>query len=216
MAAAAEKPVSNYDFQVDMARDIFLAYDQQQLIRKFHLTADNTWISLDYMNTPLRIHRASARVEENRGGLWQECRSFNTVMTVYDLLCYHKGPLAPTLTGAWCTSASFILTGVTNSEGFARKYADFFQNHTEELRHACQRLGGVPVRSMAGADISYKLPVTSFFPVLLQFWQADDEFPPKLMVMWDTNADQFLHFETTFYLQGDLLERLKACMRPGI
>ena len=39
-------------------------------------------------------------------------------------------------------------------------------------------------------------------------WEGDDEFPPKLQMMWDRNAISFLHFETTFYLQGDLIERL--------
>jgi len=210
---AGEKPVSNYDLQVDMAREIFLSYDQEQLIRKFQLNADEDWIGLTYIGTPLRIHRDSARVEECRAGQWQECRSFNTVMTVYDLLCYHKGQYMPALTGSWCTSANFILTGVTNADSFAGKYASFFQAHTQELQDACRRLGGEPVSSRAGADLSYKIPVTDFFPVLLQFWQADDEFPPKLMVMWDTNADKFLHFETTFYLQGDLLQRLKDCVQ---
>ena len=53
----------------------------------------------------------------------------------------------------------------------------------------------------------------SFFPVLLQFWQADEEFPPKLVLLWDQNTIEFMHFETTFYLQGDLLERLKNAIK---
>ena len=52
------------------------------------------------------------------------------------------------------------------------------------------------------------IPVTSYFPVLLQFWEGDEEFPPKLMLLWDENSMAFLHYETTYYLQGDLLERL--------
>ena len=61
-------------------------------------------------------------------------------------------------------------------------------------------------------DVTYRIPVTPFFPVLLQFWESDEEFPPQLQLMWDRNADSFLHFETTFFLQGDLLERLKKAM----
>lgn len=30
------------------------------------------------------------------------------------------------------------------------------------------------------------------------------------------DADRFLHFETTFYLQGDLLERLRCCMEEKL
>ena len=61
---------------------------------------------------------------------------------------------------------------------------------------------------MAGADVTCRIPVTPFFPVLLQFWEGDDEFPPKLMLLWDKNSMRFLHFETTFYLQGDIAQRL--------
>lgn len=62
---------------------------------------------------------------------------------------------------------------------------------------------------MAGADLSCRFQVVPFFPVLLQFWEGDEDFPLKVLLLWDRNTDKFLHFETTFYLQGDLLERLK-------
>ena len=32
------------------------------------------------------------------------------------------------------------------------------------------------------------------------------------MLLWDRNTDSFMHFETTFYLQGDLLARLKRAI----
>lgn len=57
--------------------------------------------------------------------------------------------------------------------------------------------------------------MTDFFPVLLQFWEGDEEFSPRLLLLWDRNTTEFLRFETTFYLQGDLLERLKNRMEAG-
>ena len=207
---------SNYDLQVDMARTIFLSYDQEQMIRKFGLKADEAWICLDYLNTPCRISRADGRIEEFRSGTWQECRFYNTVMTVYDLLCYHHGPHAPALSGQWCTVGNFVVTGVTDTGTFTKKYAALFDGHLNELRSACEALGGVLQPRIAGADLTCRFPVTSFFPVLLQFWEGDEEFPPKLMVLWDRNADRFLHFETTFYLQGDLLERLRSHMTGSV
>ena len=47
-----KKSVSNYDLQVDIAKGIFLEYDQETLIRKFRLEADELWIYLIYLNTP--------------------------------------------------------------------------------------------------------------------------------------------------------------------
>lgn len=211
-----KKSASNYDLQVDIGKRIFLEYDQELLIRKFRLEADADWIFLHYLNTPCRINRNDGSVEEYIQDRWRECRSFSTVMTIYDLLCYHQGETAPTLAGHWCAVGTFVITGVTETDTFTKKYAAIFDGRAEELRTACEKLGGVLQPRMAGADVTCRIPVTPFFPVLLQFWEGDEEFPPKLMLLWDRNADKFLHFETTFYLQGDLLERLKVCMEEAI
>jgi len=210
------KSVSNYDLQVDIARRIFLEYDQELLIRKFSLDADEWHIYLNYLNTPCRINRKDGRIEEYLQKQWKECRNYSTVMTIYDLLCYHQGKIAPTLVGQWCAVGMFVVTGVTQTDTFTKKYAALFDGHTEELKAACEKLGGVLQPRMAGADVTCLIPVTAFFPVLLQFWEGDEEFPPKLMLLWDRNTDKFLHFETTFYLQGDLLERLTNYMGDGV
>ncbi len=200
--------MDNYDLQVDIAKKIFLAYDQGQIIEKYSLEADEAWLYLRYLGTPCRISRETGGIEECRDGAWTECRSFSTVMTVYDLLCYHRGKYPPALTGQWCTVGNFVVTGVTNTVGFTKKYAAKMDGKLELLRSACAEMGGTQLPTMAGADLTVRFAVTPFFPVLLQFWAGDEEFPPKLLLLWDRNADQFLHFETTFYLQGDLLERL--------
>ncbi|MBO5953281.1 MAG: DUF3786 domain-containing protein [Oscillospiraceae bacterium] len=185
------------------------------LIRKFRLKADERYIYLNYLNTPCRINRTTGGVEESIKGAWKECRSFSTVMTIYDLLCYHQGETAPTLGGQWCAVGMFIVTGVTETNTFTKKYAAIFDGRVEELKTACASLGGSLQPRMAGADVTCLIPATAFFPVLLQFWEGDEEFPPKLMLLWDRNTDKFLHFETTFYLQGDLLERLKNRMEEN-
>lgn len=213
MAACFEdKLMDNYDLQVDIAKGIFLQYDQEVLIRKFSLQADEQYIFLRYLNTPCRISRKDGGIEESVGGEWKECRSFSTVMTIYDLLCYSKGDIAPTLSGQWCTVGNFVVTGVTNTETFTKKYAIKLDGCLDALKRAAQSMGGILQSPMAGADLTCQFPVTSCFSVLLQFWEGDDEFPPKLMLLWDRNTDEFMHFETTFYLQGDLLERLQSLL----
>ena len=107
---------------------------------------------------------------------------------------------------------AFVVTGVTQTGTFTKKFATFVDENREKLAAACEKLGGILQPRMAGADLTCRFPVTPFFPVLLQFWESDEEFPAKLLLLWDRNADSFLHFETTFYLQGDLLERLKREM----
>ena len=203
--------MDNYDLQVDIGKRIFLEYDQALMIRKYCLDADGQYIYLTYLNTPCRISRRTGGIEEQICGRWRECRDFSTVMTIYDLLCYHKGETAPALFRQWCAVGTFVVTGVTQTDGFTGKYAQSFDGRLDKLKVACEKLGGVMQERMAGADLTCKFAVTPFFPVLLQFWEGDEEFPPKLLILWDRNADSFLHFETTFYLQGDLLNRLRNC-----
>ena len=205
-----KKGISNYDRQVDIAKGIFMEYDHQRLIHKFQLESDTGWIYLTYLNTPCRISREDGGIEEWGRGEWKACRSYDTVMTIYDLLCYHQGEIPPMLSGEWCTVGNFIVTGITEADAFARKYARFFDGRLEALKAACEQMGGTLLPKIAGADLTCRFQVTPFFPMLLQFWEGDEEFPPKLLILWDRNTTRFLHFETTFYLQGDLLGRLKC------
>ena len=202
-------PQSNYERQVDIGKHIFLGYDQHTLIHKFQLQADDLWIYLSYLNTPYRISRTHGDIEEYHNSAWKTCREYTTVMTIYDLLCFPQGKDAPALLGQWCTLGTFSVVGGPSADTFVSKYAHLFNRHIPELKAACKALGGEFQPRLAGADVTCKINATSFLPVLLQFWEGDEEFSPRLVLMWDRNADQFLRFETMFYLQGDLLTRLK-------
>ena len=205
-----ETVISNYDRQVDIGRRIFMEYNQDKIIRKYELLADEHWIYLDYLDTSYRISRENGKIEEQqKENCWKECRSYDTVMTIYDLLCYAKGDTAPVLYGAWQTLGNFAVGSSPGTGAFTKKYAKQFRNSAEKLKAACKKLGGIMQKPMARADVTCLIPVTSFFPVLLQFWDGDEEFDPELVLLWDKNSNQFLHFETMFYLQGDLLDRIK-------
>ena len=207
--------MDNYDLQVDMAKRIFLQYDQEKMIGKFALRFDEEWLYLTYLNTPLRIHREDGRIEEFVLDVWCQCRNYTTVMTVYDLLCCNQGEKMPELSGQWCTVGTFIVAGITETEPFTEKYAQCFQGQLDKLRDACLERGGVLQKPLAGADLTCLFYATEFFSVLLQFWDADEEFPAKLLILWDRNSHHFLRFETTFYLQGDLLQSLENSMQTG-
>lgn len=209
-----KEKMSNYDIQAEDARRLFLKHDQEQIIKRYRLSADEQRMYLEYLHTSCRISRKSGNVEMRaKGEAWEECRDFNTVMTIYDLLCHAKGDTAPALSGEWCTVGHFTVVTSPSASGFTKKYEAIFLNHAKELEEACKSLGGVLQKKMAGADVTCLIRVTPYFPVLLQFWDGDDEFPPKLSLLWDRNSMEFLHFETTFYLQGDILERLRREMQ---
>ena len=57
-------------------------------------------------------------------------------------------------------------------------------------------------------DVSYKIPLFDFLPVILQFWDADEEFDSVLKFMWNENILDYMHYETTFFAASHLLSRL--------
>ena len=201
--------VSNYDKQVDIGRAYFLKYDQEFLAEKFHLKMDEQYIYLTYIGVPYRIDRKTAAVHEKKEDAYVECRSYETVMTIYDMLCHSPEKTLPPLGGKWTPVANFAAAGASPSaEVFSQKYADAFSEKTDLLKAACLALDGEILSPLAGADVTAKIPAFPFFPVLLQFWEADDEFAPQIRILWDDQTMRYLNFETTYYLQGDLLARL--------
>lgn len=98
---------SNYDLQVDLTRTLFLSYDQAALIRKFQLEADEGFIYIDYLGESMRVCRSSGRVDaRGEAGQWRECRDYNAVMTIYDLLCHSRRTSARSSRGNGVPSAA--------------------------------------------------------------------------------------------------------------
>lgn len=133
--------MSNYEKQVDIGKSYFLKYDQQLLAEKFHLETDEQYLYLTYIGTRCRIARSTGTIYEKTGGEYTECRSYETVMTIYDMLCHGDGKELPPLSGKWTLVANFAAAGASPSADVSsQKYADYFAGKTEVLKQACIRL----------------------------------------------------------------------------
>ena len=239
---------SNYEKQVYIARDLFLKYDQQEMIRKFDLKHDQDYFYLDMLDQEYRISRTDGRIEVQRGmsgeraseeiqseeimpeailpeemqlevissevtpaDIFEECLDYQAVMTICDVLCCSDA--LPTLAHEWCPLYSLQVTmSSPNDTTFTRKYAQRFSGRTEQLKKACQRIGGTQPQVRAGADVCWQFDFFPFFPVQMRFWDGDEEFEPKVQLLWDRNSLKFMHFETTYYAMGYLMERLSALL----
>ena len=125
---------------------------------------------------------------------------FGAAMTAYDLLSNPNG--FPVLAGQWCSHDSFNAVQAGTLQGQLKASvtppaAQHFSGRIDRLRQAVARLGGTPTDG--SGDFSAVLPVLPFFPVLLRFWEADDEFPAQLQFLWDRNSMRYLTYETSFY-----------------
>lgn len=205
---------SNYNKQVYIARELFLKYDQEAIIRKFRLKADEKWVYLPMLDRMYRVSRDSGVIEyrssdqENQTCCaYTECLDYQVVMTIYDVLCCSKD--MPVLAHEWCPVYSLQITmSSPNSDTFTGRYAKLFSGNTDRLLAACKKLGGEQPAMRASADVCWQFSVFPFFPVQLRFWDGDEEFAPKIQLLWDKKALDFMHFETIYYVQGHLMERL--------
>ena len=201
-----EKRKSNYDITRDRVEGAFAGYDQEAMIRKFRLDSDAGFLYIRFAAREYRINRKTGRVERLPG---LEHAGFNEVMTIFDVLCGSKEDCR--------LSGEFVrvndLDGVTKTAYLGGNLFDgsakAFAGRCRELRDACERLGGSPGKV---GDVSYTIPLFDFFPVMLQFWDGDDEFGPVLKIMWDRRTLAFMRYETTYYAAGHLLERLREMM----
>lgn len=202
---------SNYEKQVDIGKEWFLKYNQEKLIKKYNLRNDNEYLYLNYIGTPYRIDRKNGTISCQEKEEWKECREYTIVMTIYDFLCYHQGDVLPAFTGQRQPIGSFAAAGSSPSaEFFAKKYEKAFTGKTEKVKQACRQLGGILQPRLAGADLTFEISIVPWFSVTFQFWDADEEFPAKILLLWDKVSLSYLHFETTYYLQGDLLDAIAA------
>lgn len=204
-----EKRKSNYETARDRAEGEFVRYDQEGMIRKFRLDSDEGYLYIRFIARDYRIDRKTGRVERLPEMVHA---GFNEAMTIFDVLCGSKEDCR--------LSGQFVrvndLDGVAKTAYLGGNLFDgsakAFARRSGELRAACERLGGT-----AGSvgDVSYTIPLFDFFPVALQFWDADEEFDAVLKIMWDRRTLDFMRYETTYYAAGHLLERLREIMEAG-
>ena len=202
---------SNYEKQVFAAREIFLKYDQKVMAERFPIKNDEDYLYLKFLGTDYRICRKSGEIEERKEGGYVACLNYQVVMALYDILCYPKGK--PALSGEWCTLASLQVTHSSPSaDKFTAPYGQIFSGKAGALADACKKLGGRRLDVPASADVSWEIPVFSFFSAAFRFWDGDEEFSPVITLLWDKNSLDFMHFETLYYVMNHLLECLKKLM----
>lgn len=96
------------------------------------------------------------------------------------------------LTGAWVSFADL-------PDG--RMYAHAFQGYSgdeivkaygldiQAVEHACKREGG---KKMQLTDLSYAFNGLPRIPLLVAYWQGDDEFPSSCHILFDSSAWNYL------------------------
>ena len=184
----------NYRIQMQNAQRFFLTYDQEKLIRKFRLKADDEFLYLTMFSSPYRLNRHTGELERFKED-WEDANTFGEVMTILDILCDSKDNRY--LTGKWMSTQMFgkyFHSGLLEPEYDA--LADAFDKASGSLWKACKALGGHPI---VGGDEAYAVEIMDGLEIGIFFWYADDEFPAQLRFFWDENAPMYIKYETMHY-----------------
>lgn len=200
--------MSNYEIMRDRMSARFLEYDQQKMIRKFALEYDENYLYITFTGRNYRINRFNGKItwfEDTYNT--EEKANYNEAMTIYDVLCYSKE--------SCCLAQEWVHVGSLSKVhgGNLEKGSNFFENagkkfdgKTEYLRMACENLGG---KELDKGDVAYQLALFPFLPIILRFWESDEEFPASLQILVDRNILDYMHYETVMFAVSHVLERVE-------
>lgn len=206
---------NNYEHMKNQMRTHFLDYDQTKMIRKFSLKSDEAFLYIRFLGRNYRISRSHGTVEWSEDG-FLTCTEgdYNESMTIYDVLCCSKEDCC--LTGIFMPSNSLkgtVYTGLNIGSGtMFQKMASVFNSYPDALAKACEVLGGIPD---GRGDVAYRMPLFDFLPVQFAFWQEDEDFPPEIKILWDSNVLSFMHYETLWFAAGHMMRRLEELIKES-
>lgn len=197
----------NYRIQAAQAKEMFLGYDQEAIIRKLKLPADEAYLYPRFLGSTYRICRRTADFRRLKDGVWVDANTHGEVMTLLDLLCDSREDRF--LAHRWQNMLAFGHRFHQQLMEDADPNALRFQADLEGFRRACLTLGGKPLPQ---GDAAYAIEVFDTLPIAVQLWLGDEEFPPQLRWMWDENALMYLKYETMYFARGVLLQRIREEM----
>ena len=203
-----EKIKSNYEIMKERMAERFLTYDQEGIIRKLSLRADEEYLYLTFLSFGYRVNRRNGGIQwfDRTAGRWREAQ-YNDAMTISDLLCCSKEDGRASGQYVMLQNLASVASGTMFAgKGILEQEAKGLDYRDEELAAACERLGGS--REKTG-DVAYKIPVWENLCVIFRFWNSDEEFPAQLQFLCDRNMLDFMHYETAWFLVSHIILLLK-------
>ena len=199
---------SNYEQVIENWRQKFLDMDQDALIRKFNLEADEEALYITYFSRKLRIDRQDGVITDQgvRPG-------FDTVMNIYNTFYYAaEHPAASGNLVAFRQVKRVYPFEAAYRRTIIARLQEIFSGKTAELKKACEILGGTPLPQ---GDAGYVLPVFPFLNIAVLFWDKDEEFDAQANMLFDSEITEFMHEENVVCVAADAVYYLtKAAGLP--
>lgn len=179
--------------------------DHGELLRRFRLREEDGALCIVFFGLEYRIDRLSG--EMTVAGQPGRPVSFDERMSILNLFHYSvpgasvRGRFVPfrDVKGAAPYAPAF-------EKSVAAGLAKPFDGKAGRLKAACEALGGEPT---GRGDVGFILRAFDFMPVMLAFWDGDDEFAAQANLLFDADVTDFIHEETVCCVAGALMRRLR-------
>ena len=196
----------NYLIQAQQAKQRFLTYDQDALIRKFQLDADDAYLYVSLLRQTYRVCRRTGNLQKAEDSSWLDGNTYEEVMTLLDLLCDSRDDRS--ISGIWQNMQSFGMQFHQNLlEEKRNPFAEQLDANPDLLHRAATALGADPMR---GGDMGYAFELFDGLKIGLLFWHGDEEFAPRIRYFWDQNAKQYIRYETMYFATGLLQQQIRT------
>lgn len=193
--------MTNFEKMCAETVPLFLSYDQEEMIRRCALRADEDHLYPVYLGEELTLERRTGRLTHADGSEADP----GLTLIVFDYLCHDTEPRP--LSGRLCPASALPGLGVSRPKDgdFYGRYGEKFDSRTAQLAQTLSDMGGRPFPT---GDAAAEFQLFPGFPLVFQFWEGDEEFPSSVRFLWDERTTDYLHFETLFYIMGAFLQKL--------
>lgn len=194
---------NNYLIMRHQAQEKFLTYEQAPILARWQLKSDEQRIFVSFFQQEYEISRATGEILRCKNGM---PAGFEETLSIFDLLCYAKARPFASSDFAPINSLTGKPVGAgVSTDPTCSSYALRFSRSVSAFCSACETLGG---RRIDIGDIGYEFPVFADLMLRLKFYEADDEFPPQLTVLFSSNALSYVRYETIFYIMNHQLSQI--------
>ncbi len=194
--------MNNYELQLLQWEQRMLSLSPSELVKKLP--------ELQWIDNELRIRHFGRLVSMDLSSGKLRCLSvgktlgLNAKLNIYTLLWYCKENAK--LSGKW-VSFHDIKAVAPFTPAFQKSVINAlsltFQGKEVKLTEAVLALGGYQLRRN-----SYFLPAFACMPLMINFWDGDEEFPPQANILFDENACEFIHPESLVTIASEAVRCL--------
>ena len=197
--------MNNYDKMQEAARLHFLEYDYELLSRRTGVVAGEQGLHLRFLGQECYVNRKTGEIT-----VAGRKANFGESLTIYDWLCDGKPDAMAANEFCTVTSLPGVFVSGSGLTMSGDSVAPLIAQNREKFLKLCETMNGAQI---PGADLAVVIRAFPNLPVLLKFYDGDEEFAPSLSLLWDANILQFLRYETVYYLAGCLLSRIREFLK---